>query len=98
MLDFLHTKDCRMQFLLVYFGELAPSKCEHCDRCNIPFERKSVAIQAHILALIQDRPRKVAELILALPDEPESIKDALRNGILRNLWTRTETGIYCPCA
>ena len=98
MLDFLHTKDCRMQFLLGYFGELDPSKCEHCDRCNMPLERKSVAIQAHILALIQDQPRKVAELILELPDEPESIKVALRNGILRNLWTRTETGIYCPCA
>jgi len=98
MLDFLHTKDCRMQFILGYFGELDPTNCGHCDRCNKPLERKSVAIQAHILALIQDKPRKASELLLALPDEPEFIKDALRSGILRNLWNRTEKGIYFPCA
>jgi ATP-dependent DNA helicase RecQ len=34
MVQFIHTKDCRWQFLLKSFGFPEAKKCGHCDRCR----------------------------------------------------------------
>ena len=97
MLHFLHADTCRMQLLLRYFGELEALPCGRCDRCLQPVKRGNLAVQGHILALLQESPRSAADLLRSLPDAPETVKEALRTGILRTLWTRSESGIYTPC-
>ena len=97
MLHLLHADTCRMQLLLLYFGELEALPCGRCDRCLQPVKRGSLAVQGHILALLQESPRSAADLLRSLPDAPETVKEALRTGILRTLWTRSESGIYTPC-
>ena len=94
MLNFLRTRNCRMQFLLSYFGENVTAPCCHCDRCTTVAKRGHLAIQAHILVLLQETPHSAVDIERALPDAAESIKEALRSGIHRNLWSRSETGIY----
>jgi len=98
MLHFLHTDTCRMQSLLQYFGEVDAPSCGRCDQCLKPAKRGSLAIQGHILALLQESPRSAAELQNLLPDARDAIQEALRTGIQRTLWSRAESGIYYPCA
>ena len=97
VLDFLHTEKCRMEVLLAYFGQFDHDPCGRCDRCTQPRKRSSLAIQGHILALLQASPKSAADLMHYLPDPPEAVKEALRTGIHRTLWAPTESGIYHPC-
>ena len=97
VLNFLHTEKCRTHVLLAYFGEVDHLECGRCDRCLQPSKRGKLAIQGHILALLQASPKTASELQHLLPDGPENVKEALRDGIHRTLWMRTENGMYQPC-
>lgn len=97
MLDFLHTDTCRMATLLAYFGEAEAAPCGVCDRCTQPAKRGSLAIQGHILALLNESPQSAATLMHHLPDDRASVQTALREGIHRKLWTQSTQGTYHVC-
>ena len=94
MLAILHGKQCRMRGLLTYFHEDITEDCGRCDRCTETIERGPFAIQAHILALLEQAPANAASLMKVLPDQEALVAKALRDGIERHLWERTSQGIY----
>lgn len=40
------TTDCLRGFLLRYFGETVPPRCEHCSNCHAEFETEEVTVEA----------------------------------------------------
>ena len=94
MRSFLHTTECRMAFLLKYFGEEKTKACRRCDRCTQSSPRGTLALQAHMYTLLENGPYTRQALGLQLKDETEAIDAALRDGIVRNLWSRNPQGTY----
>ncbi len=94
MLRLLHGPGCRMRHILDYFGEKDYPECGCCDRCTQSQSRGRMALLAHILTLLQEKSSSARELKFALPDAPQDIDTALREGIQRHLWERSTHGIY----
>ncbi|MFD1676473.1 DNA helicase RecQ [Alicyclobacillus fodiniaquatilis] len=46
MIDYCHTTMCLRAYILRYFGEDAPARCDHCSNCDEAFELQDITVLA----------------------------------------------------
>ncbi|MHB1627619.1 MAG: DNA helicase RecQ [Bacilli bacterium] len=46
MVDYCHTTQCLRAFILRYFGETAPERCDNCGNCDDSFELRDITVTA----------------------------------------------------
>lgn len=68
MKKYVHTHNCRRQFLLEYFGEDSPDNCQYCDNCLQVKKKKSITIDPLITQDVTHNAKMLLKLIDSFPN------------------------------